>query len=168
MTYYTNSTENNFHTEAEKRGYIVNKSSPSQDMYDHIDFYIEKNGKPFSVDVKGRKKTARRNNSFDNVYTWVEFKNVRGNPGWLYGQADCIVFEREKDYLLMNRQPLLNFCMDKVEDVYVDTPAEAIYKYYTRKTRKDVISRIKLSDAIESKYFIKEPMVWEKSVIDES
>ena len=47
MTYYTNSTENNFHTEAEKRGYIVNKSSPSQDMYDHIDFYIEKNDKPF-------------------------------------------------------------------------------------------------------------------------
>ena len=40
MNYYRNDTENNFHTEAEKRGYIVNKSSPFQDMYDHIDFYI--------------------------------------------------------------------------------------------------------------------------------
>jgi hypothetical protein len=165
MNYYRNDTENNFAIEAEKRGYTVNKSTPSQDMYDHVDFYVEKPGETFTVDVKGRKKTTRRNNSFDDVYTWVEFKNVRGNPGWLYGQADSIVFEREKDYLFIERKPLLNFCLDKVENVYVDTPTKAIYKYYTRKTRKDVISRIKLYDALGSEYFRnRSPMIWEKSL----
>ena len=69
MNYYRNDTENNFAIEAEKRGYTVNKSTPSQDMYDHVDFYVQKPGETFTVDVKGRKKTTRRSNSFDDIYT---------------------------------------------------------------------------------------------------
>ena len=74
-------TENDFVKEAEKRNYEVIKSSKRDDMYKHIDFYLKKNGKSFSVDVKARKKTSRSDKSFDDEYTWVEFKNVAGGAG---------------------------------------------------------------------------------------
>ena len=92
MAYYNNIAEDNFKKEAIKRGYKIKKSDSQSDMYKHIDFYMSsEDGPPFSVDVKGRKKAARKSNSYDDVYTWVEFNNVRGNKGWLYGEADYIV-----------------------------------------------------------------------------
>ncbi len=156
-------TENDFVKEAEKRNYEVIKSSKRDDMYKHIDFYLKKNGKAFSVDVKARKKTSRSDKSFDDEYTWVEFKNVAGGAGWLYGEANYIVFEREKEFIFIDRKELLKFCLDSVEDEHVRHASKAIYKKYQRLDRKDVISRIKLDDAIKQNYFTYPNLSWEKS-----
>ena len=164
MAYYNNIAEDNFKKEAIKRGYKIKKSDSQSDMYKHIDFYMSsEDSPPFSVDVKGRKKAARKSNSYDDVYTWVEFDNVRGNKGWLYGEADYIVFEQVNKYIFIDRENLLKYCLDSVEDDYVNSSSQAIYKKYQRFGRKDVISRIKLSDAIESKHFTKPPLIWEKA-----
>ena len=156
-------TESNFRKEAESKNYLVTKSTRNDDMFKHIDFHLEKNGQSFSVDVKSRKKASRSNAKFDDEYTWVEFENVRGNSGWLYGDADYIVFEQEDQYIFIDRDKLLKFCLDAVSNKYVNSSTQAIYKKYQRFGRKDVISRIKLSDALKSEYFDKAPMIWKKS-----
>ena len=155
--------EATFADEAEERGYDVTKATFYEDTKKHIDFFLEKDGISFSVDVKGRKKASRYNKSYDDVYTWVEFKNINGNPGWLYGGANYIVFEQADKYIFINREQLLAYCLDAVEDSYVSTGKEAIYKYYTRSGREDLLSRIKLDKAVESSFFSEPPMIWKKS-----
>ena len=156
--------ERNFRIEAKNKGYLVTKSTDQEDMFKHIDFFLEKDGKNISVDVKARKRATRASWDFDDEYTWVEFQNVRGHRGWLYGDANYIVFERKDDYIFIDRERLLKFSLDAVNDIYVDSPREAIYKKYQRYQRDDVVSRIKLDHALDSEYFKgKPPMIWKKS-----
>ena len=42
------------------------------------------------------KKKNRWDNNFQDDIAWVEGTNVRGEPGWVKGKADYIVFERNK------------------------------------------------------------------------
>ena len=101
----------------------------------------------FSVDVKSRKKASRSDTSFDDVWNWIEFKNVKGNPGWLYGEADYIAFEREKDFILASREELKNFCEERIDqDDRVHSAYEAKYKCYQRAGKKDLITRIRMED----------------------
>jgi len=73
-------TEEHFKELMISRGNECVKSSMNDDMYKHIDYYV--NG--FGVDVKGKRKL----NSI-----WLEIVNVHGFPGWLKGEADFIVFD---------------------------------------------------------------------------
>jgi len=155
--------EATFADEAKERGYDVTKSSFHEDTKEHIDFFLEKDGLSFSVDVKGRKKVNRHDNSYTDNSTWVEFKNINGNPGWLYGKANYIVFEQADKYIFINREHLLAYCLDAVEDSYVSTGKEARYKYYTRSGREDLLSRIELGKAVKSDFFSEPPMIWKKS-----
>ena len=62
------------------RGNDIVKSTPNQDMHLHIDFYVNGQG----VDVKGNKKSND---------IWLEIQNVFGGKGWLYGNAEWIVYD---------------------------------------------------------------------------
>ena len=73
-------TEEHFKELMISRGNECVKSSMNDDMYKHIDYYV--NG--FGVDVKGKRKL----NSI-----WLEIVNVHGFAGWLKGEADFIVFD---------------------------------------------------------------------------
>ena len=73
-------------------------------MHSHIDYWLAMNpdGKKWGVDVKG-------NNLPDEI--WVEFKNVRGNDGWLYGGATIIAFDmpEEGGFSIVDREELAFF-----------------------------------------------------------
>lgn len=58
------------------------------EQYKHIDFIInsEKLNKDIKIDVKASKKVNRNDTSTNNDILWVEFKNVQGKNGWLYGE----------------------------------------------------------------------------------
>ena len=156
--------ENVFLEIAEREGYKVIKSDTKDDMFKHIDFYLTKDDDRIAVDVKSRKKAGRNSSTFDDIYTWVEFKNVRGDKGWLYGEADKIAFERKEDFVLINRECLLNYCLETVQPVSVDSPQEATYKHYTRRNRNDLLSRIKIRKLFNSR-FVSEPLIiWKKDV----
>lgn len=137
---------NNIGTKAEqlfvsacsKIGYKCIKTDKNTDIYDHIDFYIERPNGTTSVDVKG-------NNTIDSI--WIEFKNVKGNDGWLYGKAKYIAFDMPElnGFVLVSRNELRDRCENIVEKVFV-SKSEAIKKLYTRFGRMDVISQIKLAD----------------------
>lgn len=62
------------------RGNTCVKTSRKEDMQKHIDFYVNDIG----VDVKGNRKLKT---------IWLELKNVRGDKGWLQGEAEIIVFD---------------------------------------------------------------------------
>ena len=130
---------------AERKGYEVKKSTRNQDMYDHIDLYLTKNEITVSLDVKAKKKINRYDSNSQSDYTYVEFQNVRGNKGWLYGKADIIAFETDDTFVLVEREGLASYC-EKVVDfkTKVGRASESLYKIYSRSDRNDLISMIEL------------------------
>ena len=137
---------------ANKKGYQVLNATRDDNINKHIDLYLLRNESSISVDVKARKKLSRNDDDYNDDLTWIEFKNVRGKDGWLYGKADKIVFEREKDFVLVNRAPLRNFCEQTISEVFVHDSKEALYKKYQRPSREDVISLIRLDDVLHELY----------------
>ena len=142
---YSNATgrcaEVRFVRAARNKGLTVTKSSHTEDMHEHIDYWLamSPNGKRWGVDVKG-------NNLPDEI--WVEFKNVRGNDGWLYGGATIIAFDmpEEGGFSIVDRQELAFFCEKHVRDEKVTDKKHAYLRKYTRQGREDVISILKLHD----------------------
>ena len=131
----------------------VRFSSKNDDIYKHIDVYwkpIDKN-KWFSFDVKGLRKNNRYDTNFSLETTWLEIKNVYGEPGSLKGQAHYIVFEHNKTWLIVNREKLLNELRKNVKDktIYNVNP-KTNFKMYQRKNRKDLIVRVPMSFIIEN------------------
>jgi len=126
---------------ARNKGLLVTKSSHTEDIHQHIDYWLAMNhdGRKWGVDVKG-------NNLPDEI--WVEFKNVRGNDGWLYGGATIIAFDmpEEGGFAIVDREELAFFCEKHVRDEKVTKKSEAYLRKYTRKDRQDVISVLKLHD----------------------
>ncbi len=111
------------------------KSSRDEDIKMHVDYWHGEDG----VDVKG-------NNLPDEI--WVEFKNVRGDDGWLYGGATIIAFDmpEEGGFSIVDRDELAFFCEKHVRNEKVDNKKDAYLKRYTRRDRQDVISILKLHD----------------------
>lgn len=128
----------------------VQKATTRQQL-SHIDFILtnEKN-QSFLFDIKARKKVSRTSDSYSDDLVWVEFKNVAGNQGWLYGASDYIVFERENDFVIVPRRNLVSLCERIVSNVIVDKSKDCLYKKYSRKDRKDEISLIKMNDILKN------------------
>ena len=126
---------------ARNKGLLVTKSSHTEDIHEHIDYWLAMSptGKRWGVDVKG-------NNLPDQI--WCEFQNVRGDKGWLYGGATIIAFDmpEEGGFAIVDRQELAFFCEKHVSDETVTKYKNAYLKRYTREGKKDVISLLKLHD----------------------
>ena len=119
-------------------GLDVVKSSRSEDINLHVDYWLayDGNGK-WGVDVKG-------NNLPDEI--WVEMMNVRGDAGWVYGESKIIAFDmpEEGGFSIVDREELMVFCEENVEDIIVHNKADADLKKYRRKDRLDIITRLNL------------------------
>ena len=126
---------------ARNKGRLVAKSSHTEDMHEHIDYWLAMNpdGRRWGVDVKG-------NNLPDEI--WCEFKNVQGKPGWMYGGATIIAFDmpEEGGFAIVDREELAFFCEKHVSSEVVTDKRQAYLKKYTRKDREDVITILKLHD----------------------
>jgi hypothetical protein len=140
---YSNSTgrmaEVRFKRAAEKLGFKVMRAKPKEDMHQHIDYWLLYSDRKHAVDVKG-------NNLPDEI--WCEFKNVRGNPGWMYGNAHIIAFDmpEEGGFVIVDRQELAFWCEKHVKDEVVTDKRDAYLKKYTRRDRQDVITKLNLRD----------------------
>jgi hypothetical protein len=132
-------SEDKFVAACIQRGYETKKSSRDEDIHLHIDYYVTRGSRStVSVDVKGGNHPK---------VIWVEFKNVRGNDGWMYGKADWIAFELPEvcGFVMVLRKELASLAESIVDPVFVDKK-DADRKYYQRKDRLDVISRLWLDD----------------------
>jgi hypothetical protein len=140
-----------FESVAKKRNFAIQKATMKQ-QYAHIDFILTDNqkNKTYLIDVKARKKISRHQKDFQDELIWIEFKNVLGNNGWLFGSADFIAFERQNDFVLVARKNLITLCEKIVKKEKATNPADALYKTFSRKTRKDELSLIKMDDILSS------------------
>ena len=121
-------------------------SNLQEDSLNKIDIISPEHG---HYDVKSRKKTSRRNKSVQDDLVWIEYQNVRGFRGWLFGDADFIAFERENDFVVIPRKDLVKVCKLLVDEKrFVLESKYALYKMYQRKGRKDLLTMIKMSDIL--------------------
>jgi len=139
--------ENEFIQTAKSHGYTVEIASEQENINKHIDLYLTYKGLTVSVDVKAR-RTGNKNKSLDDAWIVVEFLNTMGNKGWLYGDCDYFVFEREHDYVWCDAKELVELT-DKVVDknTRVQNYSDAEYKTWGRRHqgKQDLISRIEMS-----------------------
>jgi hypothetical protein len=138
-------SENRFYQAMEKRGYRCLKTDKETDIHQHIDFFIVGKKKNVTVDVKG--------NNYRNSI-WIEFKNVTGKPGWIYGNADYIVFDFTdlQYFIFVDREELLQYCTENVKKE-ITTLEHCTRKLYTRTDRKDLLTRLELTDLQKIKSF---------------
>jgi hypothetical protein len=118
-------------------------STPEQDMEEHWD--VESFGKKY--DVKAMKKWRRSDAEPTDRMHYVELRNVHGNRGWLYGQANYIVFETRSYWLVVPREDLVNFIEGAVEKNERSLQPE-VYKLYQRHERKDLITVVPTVDLL--------------------
>jgi hypothetical protein len=125
------------------------KTATKEEEFNHIDFWFKKDlGLWSSVDVKARKKINRKDNEANDSFIWIEFLNVQGKNGWLYGKADFIAFERDGFFILVERQELADLC-EKICDIKTVNQHgknPPLYLGYKRYGRNDLLSLIKIED----------------------
>jgi hypothetical protein len=116
----------------EARGHVVTPATRSENMFKHIDFYVD----DLSVDVKG-------NRHLDCI--WLEMTNVRGNKGWLKGEAMYIAFDIAElsSFAIFKREDLLEFVMENVTE-YSQNKNEFM-KFYTRAAwgKEDLLVKVR-------------------------
>ena len=125
-------------------------ATKEQDMYEHWDVqgicdWID--SQPLKFDVKGMKKLNRHDTHTIQQYTWIESKNVHGNPGWIKGLADYIVFEREDAWVIANREELRELVNQKVKEKNY-SKGKGVYQLYTRDGRQDLLTLVPFKDII--------------------
>jgi len=131
---------------AERDGYHYIKSTRYQDRWEHWDVMLVKDEKSGLIDVKGYKESHKKG------FTWIEFKNVNGDDGWICGQADAIAFEREDRFDLINRFELKKFVEGKIMNptgfVFLkpDDLSEIAYHRYKRMGRQDIVIIVPFTD----------------------
>ena len=144
---------------AESKSLEIKNAKRRENMQKHIDKYVTDDVGTWSVDIKARKKTSRSNSQAQDDWIWIEFQNVRGNAGWLYGEADRIAFETQDDFIVVDRSSLIDYVEDVVDmGKSVKYSSHAQYKTYRRAGRNDLLTMVELSEIKKNcKHF-----VWEK------
>ncbi len=150
--------EEEFARIAARLGWTVTPAPKEADIHEHWDFEIEKDGYKRRVEVKAMKREARNDDGLQSQWVWIEFRNVRGEAGWLFGKANWIAFETEDSFVIVDRHDLYQLVRKVVDrDAKVKSARDAKYKTYTRVGRPDQIAQVQLSDIQKIKVD-----VWEK------
>lgn len=134
------------------------KSKREEDMFDHIDVWWEspKKGR-LGIEVKGLKKNKRTDKDYDDTIHWIEFMNVKGNPGWLYGKSDYIAFRTKSNIIFVRTETLRTYAESKIKgkELVFKTPKD-FYIPYQRKWfgRLDMTIKVPTSDLYNISEFI--------------
>jgi len=138
-----------FQSLATQKGIHLVKSSVEDDMHKHVDFWDDQDG----YDVKGMRR-IRRDGDRQDLWFYVELTNVQGNRGWLFGEADFIVFERERAFYIASRPKLIKV-VRKVTQLTPELDSPKLHRVYRR--NKDRMTLINLEDLL-----LTEPVIWNK------
>ncbi len=120
-------------------------ATTKQDMHDHVDvlWKFDEEKSPAKIDVKGLKKDNRKDNRVNPDIHWIEFQNVNGKLGWLYGKADYIAFEDLNEWIIVRRAHLAEVMQNTVKNNSITHNVnESYYRYYEREGRKDIITKV--------------------------
>lgn len=156
------SAERIFDRVIKAQGKSVRKASRYEERVRHIDRWIgDKRWRPspnqtmkdkpeISVEIKAMKRISRASAEPQSEWLWVEFKNVSGGEGWLYGDATLLATEVETGFYLLYLNSLRSWAEFKVDrNKKVTNPNQAKYKSYSRRNRDDEMSLINLQEFID-------------------
>ena len=146
--------EDSFARLAIQHGFKVTASSGKENIDEHIDYIIERNGKSKKVDVKSLKRIKRGDKQTQDEFLWIELHSVRGNnKGWLYdGKSDLIAFELSKSFRIVERLKLIKLVEKLVDfNTKVTNSKDTLYKIYSRNDRPDLLTMIKSDDLLKIK-----------------
>jgi len=154
--------EQMFDKAVKAQGKSVRKASRYEERVQHIDRWIgDKRWRPnknqtmrdkpqISVEIKAMKRISRSSDEPQSEWLWVEFKNVSGGSGWLYGDATLLATEVEEGFYLLYLKSLRSWAEFKVDrNDKVSNPNQAKYKSYSRRNRDDEMSLINLQEFID-------------------
>jgi uncharacterized FAD-dependent dehydrogenase len=160
----------NFTTKIRSRGWKFSKSSRDEDMHDHVDCHIGivdmgKVVKNLKIELKGKKYNCRANEGKEEcLCQYIEFLNVNGDNGWVFGKADYIAIEGDDEFYMIARTDLIDFCeklfqislrgtTKEIEDSllalkqkWVPSSKQAHHRLYRRFGRLDIVTRISMED----------------------
>lgn len=132
-------------------------STPEEDMTQHWD--VEAGGKRY--DVKAMKKWRRDDPDPTDRIHYVELRNVHGELGWLYGEADYIAFETRRYWLVVDRKFLMAY-VEGATQKNLRSQKPEVYKLYQREGRKDLMTLVPTVDLLAiSEATIKKPNKYE-------
>lgn len=127
----------------------ISFASSDEDIYQHWDVKID-----IKIDVKAMKKINREDSESNENIHYVEIKNVHGNKGWLYGDADYFAFEMKDYYVMVSKIKLQEMIADKCKDK-IKCARPTLYQLYSREGRNDMMTLVKTVDLI----FISDKMI---------
>ncbi len=132
---------------AQARGWHVQEANHDQDVDEHWDFLITRGTEAYRVDVKAMKRVNRNDPDVQDRLHWVEYRNVHGRTGWLFGKADLFAFETRSGFVIVERRALLTLVNQKVDHrERVTKPEDAVYKIYERPNRRDETTLVPVED----------------------
>ena len=144
---------------AESKSLEIKNAKRRDNIQKHIDKYVTDDVGTWSVDIKARKKTRRSDDNAQDDWIWIEFQNVRGNTGWLYGEADYIAFETQDNFVIVKKDSLIEYVEGAVDmGKSVKYSGEAKYKTYRRAGRNDLLTMVELSEIKNNCEY----SIWEK------
>lgn len=115
----------------------------------HIDWICERG----TIDVKAMKRVSR-SSPIQSELIWIEFKSNSGGKGWLYGAQDWVAFESTDRYFIVSRSELAKLCESLCDlNDEVSDAKSALYKAYTRRGKKDLISMLRFDDLFKINNF---------------
>jgi len=118
----------------------ISQSSEQEDMFEHWDIKLQT-----KFDVKAVKRVRTAEGEPDDNIHYVEFINVNGELGWLYGKADYIAFELNEYWAIVDRRVLRMFVEGKcIAKETCETPE--LYKIYSR--GKDKMTLVRTIDLL--------------------
>ena len=120
------------------------RATTQEDMKEHWDVMSDTGMK---FDVKAMKKWKRSDPEPTDRIHFVELRNVNGELGWLYGEADYIAFETRSHWIVVPRKKLMYF-IEGVTENSEQTLKPAVYKLYQRNGRKDLMTVIPTMDLL--------------------
>ena len=121
----------------------IKKTSKADDIGNHTDFVVD--GQTF--DVKGLKKTQKEGKII------LEIKNVQGKMGWCNHELkpEWIAFDFGAFFLCVRNTHLRELVENKCDWTdEVSRVNDALYKGYTRKDRKDLMTVVTLFDVLNT------------------
>lgn len=127
-----NTGESIFKVFMENKGCRVIKSTRTEDIKDHIDYFVEVNGSTFSFDVKNQNSNS----------VWLEIKNVNGRTGSLHGKQThfAFYFHNINKLAIVKRLDLVKYVEENQIGEYYRAPKGIYVPYhyfYERNGRKD-------------------------------
>lgn len=125
---------------------LVRPATREEDITLHFDGVFLIYGREEKVDIKGHRSVNRGDDAGE--YAWVELINVRGDKGWLLGEADIVAFAYYEDFILVRREELLAFTLKTLQVKAAKEP----YCLYRRYGRKDLIVMIPYSELQKMHY----------------